>query len=255
MGNEHFINKVLHGDCLEWMSQIEAESVDLIVTSPPFNIGKEYEKKVDIEEYLQWSKKYLNELFRVLKTGRSFFLEVGCYVDKDTNNIPLSYLLYPILKEVGFNLRQEVVWSFKGGMQAKKKLTGQNEKVMWLYKGDDFPYFDLDSVRVKEWQAIDKRNNPNGKNPTDVWEINRVTGNSKEKTEHPCQFPVSMIERIAKGWSKENDIVLDCFMGSGTTAEACVNTNRKFIGIERDRNYCEIANKRIEEAKLQLKTK
>lgn len=255
MGNENFVNKVLHGDCFEWLSQIETESIDLIVTSPPYNIGKEYEKKIEIDEYVQWSESYFKELYRVLKTGRNFMLQVGQYVDKDTNNIPLTYLLYQSAIKSGFKLRQEIIWYFKGGMQAKKKLTGQNEKIMWLYKGDELPYFDVDSIRVKEWQAIDKRNNPNGKNPTDVWEFNRVAGNSNEKTEHPCQFPVSMIERIVKGWSKENEVVLDCFMGSGTTAESCIITNRNFIGIERDWDYCEIANKRIEQVKLQLETK
>ncbi|WP_442636507.1 DNA-methyltransferase [Rossellomorea marisflavi] len=239
------INKIHQMDCIQGMKGIHDNSVDLIVTSPPYNIGKEYEKVTDINSYLSWSKEYLKECFRCLKEGRSFFLEVGCYLDKNRNNIPLTYLLYPLLKEIGFNLRQEVVWHFKGGMQAKKKLTGQNEKILWLYKGDNLPYFNLDAVRVKEWKAIDKRNNPNGKNPTDVWEINRVTGNSKEKVGHPCQFPVEMIQRILKGWSQENEIVLDPFIGSGTTAEACMNTHRRYIGFELDKEYHRLAECRI----------
>jgi adenine-specific DNA-methyltransferase len=227
------------------MRTLSSESIDLIVTSPPYNIGKEYEKVINLEQYLLWSKEYLKEIYRCLKVGRIFFLEVGCYLDKERNNIPLTYLLYPILKEVGFNLRQEIVWHFKGGMQAKKKLTGQNEKILWLYKGNDLPYFNLDNIRVKEWKTFDKRNNPNGKNPTDVWEINRVPGNSKEKVGHPCQYPVEMIERVVKGWSKEEEIILDPFMGSGSTALACINTQRNYIGFELDKEYHRLSEERI----------
>lgn len=252
---EEFENRILHGDIFEWLEQIKSNSIDLAVTSPPYNIGKEYEKKTPIEDYIKWSEDYFKEVYRVLKSDRSFMLQVGQHVDKLTNNIPLTYLLFQSAINAGFKVRQEIIWYFKGGMQAKKKLTGQNEKIMWLYKGDKLPYFDVDSVRVKEWQAIDKRNNPNEKNPTDVWEFNRVAGNSKEKLGHPCQFPVVMIERIVKGWSKEGETVLDCFMGSGTTAEACINTNRNFIGIERDWNYCDMANERVKQAKLQNQIK
>lgn len=240
------LNRVYQRDCIEGMRMIPDNSVDLVVTSPPYNIGKSYEKRQPIDAYIEWSNTYLKEIFRVLKPGGNLMLQVGQYVDDNTNNVPLTYLLFQTLVDIGFKLRQEIIWYFRGGMPAKKKLTGQNEKVMWLYKGDDTPYFDLDSIRVKEWQAFDKRNNPNGKNPTDVWEFNRVTGNSKEKTSHPCQFPVVMIDRIVKGWSPINGIVLDTFMGSGTTAVACVNTNRNFIGFETEREYIEIANKRLD---------
>jgi adenine-specific DNA-methyltransferase len=240
------LNRIYRMDCLEGMKLLPESSVDLVITSPPYNIGKEYEKRVVIQQYLDWSYEYINLIYKLMKPQTSFMLQVGCYVDNDTNNIPLNYLLYPIIKDIGFNFRQEIVWFFRGGMQAKKKLTGQNEKIMWLYKGD-LPYFDVDSIRVKEWQNFDKRNNPNGKNPTDVWEINRVAGNSKEKIGHPCQFPTTMIERLSNGWSKEDDIILDPFMGSGTTAIACINTNRNFIGFELDKGYYDSANKRLEE--------
>ncbi|PEZ63008.1 DNA-methyltransferase [Bacillus cereus] len=239
------LNKIFNEDCLEGMKKLDDNSVDLVLTSPPYNIGKEYETKIPIEDYLSWSESYLSEIYRILKNGRSFMFQVGIHIDKETNSIPLSYLVYPIISKIGFKLRQEIVWSVKGGMQAKKKLTGQHEIIMWLYKGKELPYFDLDSIRVKEWKSIDKRNNPNGKNPTNVWDINRVAGNSKEKVGHPCQFPVQMIERITKGWSKEGDIILDPFMGSGTTAIACLNTNRNYIGFELDSTYHELATQRV----------
>ncbi|MFV4878931.1 DNA-methyltransferase [Bacillus velezensis] len=245
------VNKVYNVDCLEGMEQFlkhcGENSIDLTVTSPPYNIGKVYEKKKSIEKYLEFSADYLNLVYKLLKNKSSLMLQVGCYIDKNSNNIPLSYHLYPYLKKIGFNLRQEIVWSFRGGMQAKKKLTGQNEKILWLYKGQELPYFNLDSIRIKEWKTMDKRNNPNGKNPTDVWEINRVAGNSKEKMSHPCQFPTSMIDRIIKGWCVEGGLVLDPFMGSGTTAVSAINTGRNYLGFELDRTYFEESNQRIAE--------
>jgi adenine-specific DNA-methyltransferase len=240
------LNRIYQRDCIEGMRLLPDDSIDLIVTSPPYNIGKSYETRQSVDSYVEWSERYLKEVYRVLKPGGNFMFQVGQYVDDSTNNVPLTYLLFNPLINIGFKLRQEIIWHFRGGMPAKKKLTGQNEKLMWLYKGDDLPYFDLDAIRVKEWQAFDKRNNPNGKNPTDVWEFNRVAGNSKEKTAHPCQFPVVMIERIIKGWSPTDGIVLDTFMGSGTTAVAAVRTGRKFIGFETDREYVEITNKRLD---------
>lgn len=240
------LNRIYQRDCIEGMRMIPENSIDLAVTSPPYNIGKSYEKRTAIDDYLEWSKEYITEVYRVLKPGGNLMFQVGQYVDDNTNNIPLTYLTFPIISDCGFNLRQEIIWHFRGGMPARKKLTGQNEKVMWFYKGEKLPYFDLDSIRIKEWQSFDKRNNPNGKNPTDVWEFNRVAGNSKEKTAHPCQFPTAMIERIAKGWAPEGGIVLDCFMGSGTSAIAALRTGRNFIGFERDSEYVEIANKRID---------
>ncbi|MED3649967.1 site-specific DNA-methyltransferase [Heyndrickxia sporothermodurans] len=240
------LNRIYQRDCIEGMRMLPDKSVDLIITSPPYNIGKSYETKSPIEDYIEWSVDYLKEIYRILKPCGNFMLQIGQYVDSNTNNIPLTYLLFNSLMEIGFKIRQEIIWYFRGGMPARKKLTGQNEKIMWLYKGDDLPFFDLDAIRVKEWQAFDKRNNPNGKNPTDVWEFNRVAGNSREKTSHPCQFPSVMIERIIKGWSTGDSIVFDPFIGSGTTAVAAVRTGRKFIGFEREQEYVEIANKRLD---------
>lgn len=118
------INKIYNRDCLEGMEQFLNQhgenSIDLVVTSPPYNIGKEYEIKKPLEDYLEFSAEYLNLVYKILKNKSSLMLQVGSYVDKKTNNIPLSYYLYPCLKKIGFNLRQEIVWSFKGGMQARK---------------------------------------------------------------------------------------------------------------------------------------
>lgn len=246
------LNKIYNEDCLEGMKRIPDESIDTVVTSPPYNINKKYgsyKDNLELNEYLNFLESVFKQIYRVMKNRSNFMLNVGKYIDSDGNAIPLQYLLYPILKEVGFRFRQDIVWSFSGGMQAKKKLTGQYENIMWLYK-DDY-YFDLDSIRVKEWKRFDKRNNPNGKNPTDVWEFNRVAYGAVEKTEHICQFPIKMINRIAKGFVPDAGIILDPFMGSGTTAIACMNTNRNYIGFELDKTYYEKSLERIENHKTQ----
>ena len=247
------LNKIYNEECLEGMKKIKGNSVDLIVTSPPYNIKKKYKSYKDdlsLHEYLNFLKEVLCECSRILKTKGNIMINVGSYIDREGNAIPISYFIFNMLDELGLKFRQEIVWYFQGGLSATKKLSGRHENILWLYK-DDY-VFNLDNIRVKEWKQVDKRNNPNGKNPTNVWEINRVAYGSKEKTEHPAQFPVAMIERIVKGWSNENAIVLDPFMGSGTTAIACVNNNRNYIGFELDEEYYNVSLNRIEKHKEEM---
>ena len=137
------------------------------------------------------------------------------------------------------------MWTFSSGLSAKKKFSGRYEDILWCYKGTNTPVFNLEDIRIKEWKAFDKRNNPNGKNPTNVWNIEQVKGNAKVKTLHPCQFPEKLIERLVLGLTNENQIILDPFMGSGTTGIVCKNLNRKFIGIELDEKYFNLAKERI----------
>lgn len=240
------LNRIYNEDCLVGMKDIPNESIDLIVTSPPYNIKKKYKSYKDdlsLQEYLDFLKEVLYECSRILKTKGNIMLNVANYIDKQGNAIPISYFIFTMLEELELNFRQEIVWYFQGGLSATKKLSARYENILWLYK--DSYVFNLDNIRVKEWKQNDKRNNPNGKNPTNVWEVNRVAYGSKEKTEHPAQFPVTMIERIIKGWSDENNIIIDPFMGSGTTAIACMNTNRNFIGFELDKEYYDASLKRI----------
>ena len=240
------INKIYNEDCLEGMKRIPDSSIDLIVTSPPYNIKKKYKSYKDdlsLQEYLTFLKEVLCECSRILKAKGNVMFNVGSYIDKQGNAIPISYFIFNMLDDLGLKFRQEIVWYFQGGLSATKKLSARYENILWLYKEDYI--FNLDDIRIKEWKQIDKRNNPNGKNPTNVWEINRVAYGSKEKTEHPAQFPITMIERLIKGWSNENDIVLDPFMGSGTTAIAAINTNRNYIGFEMDEEYYKASIERI----------
>lgn len=240
------LNRIYNEDCLVGMKDIPDESVDLVVTSPPYNIKKKYKSYKDdlsLMEYLDFLENVLFECKRVLKANGNIMLNVANYIDKQGNAIPISYFVFNMLEKLNLKFRQEIVWYFQGGLSATKKLSARYENILWLYK-ENYT-FNLDDVRVKEWKQIDKRNNPNGKNPTNVWEINRVAFGSKEKTSHPAQYPIEMIERIINGWSCENGTILDPFMGSGTTAIAAINTNRNYIGFELDIEYCHIANERI----------
>lgn len=249
------LNTIYNEDCLEGMKKLEDNSIDLVVTSPPYNIKKKYSSYKDdlsLQEYLAFLKKVLQESARVLKPKGNIMINVGNYIDKNGNAIPISYFIFDMLNDLDLNFRQEIVWYFQGGLSATKKLSGRFENILWLYKEDYV--FNLENIRVKEWKQVDKRNNPNGKNPTNVWEINRVAYGSKEKTEHPAQFPTEMIERITKGWSNEGGVVLDPFMGSGTTAIACLNTGRNYIGFELDEGYYKSSLERIEEHKESIDT-
>lgn len=242
--------ELLHGDCLELMKDIPDGSVDLIVTSPPYNIGKvykTYKDNLELEDYLSWCDSWLNELKRIVKEDGSIWINTG-YLKIGVNETrPLTYEFYNLMN---LPLIQEVVWHYEGGMSYKKRFTHRTERWQWFSKNPKSVTFNLDEVRdLSLNRTKDKRNHPLGKNPTDYWYFNRVVGGrgkSKEKTEHPAQFPIEMIERIIKACSNTDDIVLDNFMGSGTTGVACKNLNRNFIGIELDETYFNIAKERIE---------
>lgn len=143
----------------------------------------------------------------------------------------------------------------------KKRFSGRYETILWFTKSNDYT-FNLDDVRVpskypnkRHFKGKNKGElscNPKGKNPEDVWEISNIKHNHPEKTDHPCQFPVKLVERLILALSNENQNILDPFMGSGTTAVACINTNRNWIGFEVSSEYCEIAEKRIADAMPQL---
>lgn len=246
--NEDKSIQIYNGDCLEVMDKlIEAGvKVDCVVTSPPYNIGKEYEKRVALEKYLEWQETVIERIDKITTDNATIIWNVGSFVDNVNGDvIPLALEFYPLFQKYGIKMRQNIIWRFESGLSAKHKLSGRYEDIMWMYKGSDKPIFNLEEIRVKEWATFDKRNNPNGKNPTNVWHFEPIKGNSKEKKGHPCQFPVAMIERVVKAFTKDNSLVLDCFMGSGSTGVACKHLDRRFIGIELDEKYFDIAVDRV----------
>lgn len=240
-------------DCLEGMKEIDSGSIDLIITSPPYNVGKEYEKVTTIQEYTRWMARVIYECSRVLKNTGSIAFQLGNFVDHG-KVIPLDCLLFNHFLSQGLIPRNRIIWTFGHGLHCKKRFSGRHETILWFTKSDDYT-FNLDPVRVpqkypgKKHYKGDKKGqlsgNPLGKNPSDVWEITNVKNNHPEKTNHPCQYPVDLVNRLVLALSNEGDIVLDPFMGSGTTAVSARNNKRRFIGFEIEPRYVEIANMRL----------
>lgn len=241
-------------DCIEGLSRIERPIIDLTVTSPPYNIGKEYEKIVPLEEYAAFSEKWIRQVYRITKPSGTLLLNLG-YVEvpRKGDAVPLPYLLWD---KTEFYLLQEIVWNYGAGVACKTRLSPRNEKILWYVKNKDNYTFNLDEIRDKDVKYPNQKKkgklrcNTAGKNPSDVWQIAKVTSGtgraSPERTPHPAQFPVDLIERIVKGFSNIDDIVLDPFMGSGTVAEVALRNKRKVIGFEIQRKYCEHTVERIE---------
>lgn len=237
------------GDCLEVVKEIKSDKIKCVITSPPYNIGKQYGKEDSDskDNYLTW----LEEIFvEVRRVSSSLWLNLG-YRKLEQGNIPIAYQIWD---KVGMYLMQQIIWEYDAGMTYKKRFNCRSEDWLWYVRDKNNYVFNPDSIRDSSLQRgkFDKRNNPNGKLPGTVWFYNRVPGNSSKRFKHPAQFPEKMIERIILACTNENDIVCDPFMGSGTTGVAALNLKRKFVGIEKDSAYFEIAKNRIEETERKL---
>jgi len=241
------------GDCLDLLPLIPDEFVKLVVTSPPYNLGKPYETRLELDEYLDQQRLAIEECVRVLDDRGSICWQVGNYVDNG-EIVPLDIVLFPIFASLGLHLRNRIVWHFGHGLHASKRFSGRYEVILWFTKGNEYT-FNLDAVRVPQKYPKKKyfkgpkkgqlSGHPLGKNPSDIWEIPNVKANHVEKTIHPCQFPVELIERLVLSMTNEGDWVLDPFIGVGTTAIAALMHNRKAIGAEIVPEYVEVAKERI----------
>lgn len=259
-GNSTFTleNKVTlyYGNCIEFLKTIPNESVQLVVTSPPYNIGKEYEDVLDIEVYKNQQRQVIEECIRVLKSDGSICWQVGNYV-RDGEIIPLDILLYDSFKRNGLKLRNRIIWHFGHGLHCANRFSGRYETINWFTKTDDY-VFNLDAVRVpqkypgkRHFKGPNKgeySGNPLGKNPSDVWDIPNVKSNHVEKTDHPCQFPVALVQRLVLSLTNENDLVFDPFIGTGTTAVAAIINGRRAAGAENVKDYFNIAVERVQQA-------
>ncbi len=244
------------GDCLDFLKQCPDDLFKLVVTSPPYNIGKEYEKKLDLDVYLQQQKQVIQECVRTLSTKGSICWQVGNYIDKGSI-IPLDTVLYPIFTDLGLKLRNRIIWHFEHGLHCSNRFSGRYETILWFTKSDDYT-FNLDPVRIPQKYPGKKHfkgpkigqysGNPLGKNPGDIWIIPNVKSNHIEKTEHPCQFPVELIERLVLALTDENDWVFDPFLGTGTTIIAAIRHGRRGAGAEIVPKYVSLAKNRIEQS-------
>ncbi|HEY8699194.1 MAG TPA: site-specific DNA-methyltransferase [Rhizomicrobium sp.] len=238
-------------------------SIDLIVTSPPYCMGMEYDKYTSADDFLREHRAILPEVARVLKLGGSACWQVGHHV-KEGVVTPLDILVYVAARDVPeLVLRNRIVWTFGHGLHAPNRFSGRHETVMWFTKGADYT-FNLDDVRVpqkypgKRHYKGDKKGqfsgNPLGKNPSDVWgfaeegdvwDIPNVKARHVEKSQHPCQFPVALPRRLIRALSSSGSLVCDPYLGSGTTAVAAALENRRFVGSDTEKRYLQIARQRI----------
>lgn len=251
--NERII--LFHGSCLDLLTQIPDKSIQLIVTSPPYNIGKEYEKRLKITDYIEHQAEVIRECVRVLNEKGSICWQVGNYVDNGSI-IPLDTVLYPVFTSSGLVMRNRIIWHFEHGLHCSKRFSGRYETIIWFTHNIKDYVFNLDPVRIpqkypgkkyfKGPKAGQYSCNPLGKNPGDLWDIPNVKSNHIEKTEHPCQFPIELIERLVLSMTNGNDWVLDPFLGVGTTIIAAIRHNRRGAGAEASNRYIEIAKNRIQ---------
>jgi adenine-specific DNA-methyltransferase len=252
-------------DAVAFTKQLPDSTVQLAITSPPYNIGKAYETRVSIQEYLDSQRELLVELKRVLSPYGSICWQVGNYVEK-SEVFPLDMYYYPIFKDLGFKLRNRVIWHFGHGLHASKRFSGRYETLLWFTKSDEYK-FNLDDVRVpskypnKRHFKGDKKGelsgNPLGKNPSDfwgqiqsdfdtaIWEIPNVKANHIEKTIHPCQYPVELVERCVLAMTDENDIVYDPYAGVASALIAAVKHGRRAFGVDRASEYVDIGRSRL----------
>ena len=247
---------LFEGDCLDLLSNMPDESAQLVITSPPYNIGKIYErKKRTLDDYLKEQAAVIAECVRVLKVGGSICWEVGNHIAGPQEVLPLDIALYPIFASHGLKLRNRIVWHFEHGLHCSKRFSGRYETILWFTKGDSY-LFDLDPVRVPQ-KYPGKRQfkgpnvgklscNPLGKNPGDVWILPNVKHNHVEKTTHPCQYPVELAERFVLALTEEGDLVLDPYMGVGSTAVAALKHKRRAAGAEIVPEFVALAKERVE---------
>jgi DNA modification methylase len=270
--------ELIHHDIAQALSLIERESCNLIVSSPPYNIRKPYERSDNrtYDEYISWQREIIVALKDKLTNNGSVCWQVGTYVYKG-EILPLDVPFIGIFKDLGFKLRNRIIWRYNFGLNADKRFSGRYETLLWLTKSDEY-FFNLDPVRIpqlypgkrhssgKGEKAGKPSGNPLGKNPSDywefaaevdfisnpVWDIPNVKSRHPERTDHPCQFPVELAERCVLALSRPGDTVLDPFLGTGASAIAAVKHGRKAIGIDREASYLRVARERLDALALGL---
>jgi len=249
------------GDCANFLDVLPNEPIfDLIVTSPPYNIGKSYEQKTGLDAYLEWQEAVIAKMIPRLRPGGSLCWQVGNHV-RGNEVFPLDIEFAPIFKKHGLRLRNRIIWQFGHGLHNRKRFSGRYEVVLWYTKDgarDDDYTFDLDAVRIPSKYPGKKHfkgpnagrysGNPLGKNPEDVWNIPNVKSNHVEKTSHPCQFPVGLIERLVLALTKPGDLVFDPYAGVASAGVAAAVHGRRFWGCELSKEYVLSGVARINDA-------
>jgi adenine-specific DNA-methyltransferase len=263
------VTELLHGDANKTLDNLikEKRIFKLIITSPPYNMDKEYEKSVSLDKYKTEIQSIIKKLVLLLDKQGSICWQVGNYINPKTKEVvPLDIFYHSIFKDLGLILRNRIIWHYEHGLHATQRFSGRYETIMWYSKSADYT-FNLDDVRIpakypgKRYYKGNKKGeisgNPKGKNPSDIWkivqsewekeiwEIPNVKANHLEKTIHPCQYPIELVERCILALTNKNDWILDPFSGVGSTIIAALKNERNSIGIEKYIKYIRIARNRI----------
>ncbi|MCA0432269.1 MAG: site-specific DNA-methyltransferase [Proteobacteria bacterium] len=269
--------RLIEADVSDALKLIDDGSIQLVLTSPPYNLRKIYERDrvMSLDEYVSWLDPIVGELCKKVGPKGSICWQVGNFVDQGAV-YPLDYYFYGLFLKYGFKLRNRIIWKFNFGLHAKRRFSGRYETVLWLTKSDDYT-FNLDPVRVPQLypgkrhssskgtqRAGTPSGNPLGKNPSDywtftpeenffldpIWDIPNVKANHPELTDHPCQFPHELAERFVLALTKSGDVVLDPFVGAGTSAIAAIKLGRKSVAIDRCKEYVELTKKRVKKLRV-----
>ena len=258
---------LFNGDCRDILKEVPSNSVDLVITSPPYNIGKEYEKRTSLALYLENQKPVISELVRVVSSTGSICWQVGNYVHNG-EVFPLDIYFYEIFRRFELKLRNRIIWRFGHGLHCSNRFSGRYETILWFTKNDEY-YFDLDPVRIpakypgKRISKGSRRGQPSGnrlgKNPSDIWDVVKqdweeevwnipnVKSNHPEKTEHPCQFPVELVQRCVLALTQPKGMVLDPYCGVGSAIIGALQYDRKVIASEQNSTYVDITRQRIQQ--------
>ena len=237
-------HKIIEGDCLVELKKIPKETIDLVLTDPPFNIGKNYglyKDKMNKEDYIEWCEKWLTECMRILKPTGSLYL-----FNYPENN---AYLMPFLDKHLIF--RRWMTWHYPTNTgHSKRNYTRTQHSILFYTKSEKYT-FNREAVAQPYRNPTDKRikelikNGKNGTAPYDVFHFNIVKNVSKEKTAHPCQLPKELLKIFIKASTNEGDVILDAFAGSFSTAAAAKELDRNSISIEINPKYCKIGTERL----------
>jgi adenine-specific DNA-methyltransferase len=231
--------------------------VDLTITSPPYCMGKSYEKSKSVEDFIAAHRIILPEIVRITREGGSICWQVGYHVSSQST-YPLDYPVFSILSGIeDITLRNRLVWTFGFGMHQRSRFSGRHETILWFTKGPDYS-FDLDAVRTPQKYPGKRRYkgprkgefscNPKGKNPGDVWDIPNVKAAHVEKFDHPCQYPVGLVDRLVRALCPQSGVVFDPYMGSGSSGVGAILNGRRFLGAEISKKYISVASERLRSA-------
>ena len=237
------LDTVVTGDCVATLAALPAGFADLVFADPPFNIGYQYDvynDRTPRADYLAWADRWLAAAVRALKAHGSLFLAIG-------DEYAAEYKVR--LDALGLTMRNWLVWHYTFGLHQNRKFGRDHAHILYYTAHPKKFTFNADAIRIQSerQRSGDKRANPQGRVPGDVWSFPRLVGNAKERTGHPCQTPVALMERVVLACSKRGDLVLDPFAGSGTTLVAAKRHGRRFVGCELSENYAGMIRKRLDQ--------